>query len=478
MPVTIHSAIFDKGVAVPIALEFTATHHGLPNISFVGSARMSLHESKERVLSAFRSNDILLPRAKVTINLLPVDIPKQGSSLDLALALGLLMLHGILPYRENIAAIGELGLSGEVRHQRDFLPLIESLPDTVRKIVVSGQNIRELLLTGRREKVYVCSSLADVIDDMQGTPQLESLLQYEHLGGWWEAGFRQKELEGKIESLLAKVLEVSLVGGHHLLLYGSPGIGKSFVKSYLSGLLPPLSKQEMRERMLYRLRPYERVYSPHTSATIAGLLGGGVPFQAGALAEADGGVLFLDELPEFQSTVLESLRQPLEEEGITLVRSGRSYFVPCTGTVIATANPCPCGYFGEKRCRCSFAKVQQYMQRLSGPLLDRFALQYRMRSEDSDVVPLAQVAERISLAREFALERGSDFPVRTRLYTQEHMKRLGLWSVPQMEILTQRRKLQLAQVARTCADIRLDEVVREQDWDQARTLLITGSWLT
>jgi magnesium chelatase family protein len=236
-----------------------------------------------------------------------------------------------------------------------------------------------------------------------------------------------------------------------------------------------LSSEDRRLRMLKNSLAHTRVYSPHTTATIAGLLGGGTPFQAGMLEQADKGILFLDELPEFSSQVLESLRQPLEEEGVTLIRSGRSYFVPSSCTVIATANPCPCGYFGEKKCSCSFARVQQYLHRLSGPLLDRFALQYRVMQNEKQDVALSQLAVEIVEARKYQLTSRPGFPSLVRLYSQDHLRRLDCWPPNGEYALSQRRCLHLARVARTLADIRLSETVSPHDWTQAESLVVQ-SW--
>jgi magnesium chelatase family protein len=470
--ITIRSAVFDRGVVVPITLEFSASHHGLPGIIFVGSPRSSLIESKARVFSTFRSLKISLPRAKVTINMLPVEVPKQGSSLDLALAVGLLMLHGLIPVYENLAVIGELGLAGEVRPVERLALLTESLLEQADKIITSGQDKHMLMLVREPGKVFLCNHLQEILEDLMGRKPLVALSRELC---WWEADFIPEPLEGRISSSLALALKLSLVGGHHLLVYGSPGVGKSHIKSYLVGLLPPLSSEDMRLRMLKHSQAHTRVYSPHTTATIAGLLGGGTPFQAGMLEQADKGILFLDELPEFSSQVLESLRQPLEEEGVTLIRSGRSYFVPSSCTVIATANPCPCGYFGEKKCSCSFARVQQYLHRLSGPLLDRFALQYRVMQNEKQDVALSQLAVEIVEARKYQLTSRPGFPSLVRLYSQDHLRRLDCWPPNGEYALSQRRCLHLARVARTLADIRLSETVSPHDWTQAESLVVQ-SW--
>lgn len=482
MSVTLFSAVIDRGVVVPITLEFSASHHGLPGISFVGTPRSSLSETRERVLATFRSMKLQLPRAKVTINMLPVDVPKQGSSLDLAIALGLLMLHGVVPEWQSIGVIGELGLSGEIRNVVG-LPLLVDELSALSSVVFTPREKKALSLVSQPHRVLPCSQVSEVLAHLQRSKEVLSLANDGLVPDWWESSFQAVSTEGSIPRSLAEILSFSLVGGHHLLVYGSPGIGKSHMKSYLPSLLPPLTHQEMRKRALSgslhdpKNDSYSRVLAPHTSATIPGLLGGGSPFRPGALQQADQGVLFLDELPEFRIEVLESLRQPLEEEGITLVRSGRSFFVPCSCTVIATANPCPCGYFGEKKCTCSFSRVQQYLHRLSGPLLDRFAFQYRFPSGQNDQIPLSEPARSIAKGRVFQRERSEKhgFPVWARLYTQEHLQELGAWKASETQGLSLRRRMHLGQVARTIADVRLSEQIRESDWEQARSL-VDQSW--
>lgn len=380
---------------------------GLPGFSIVGLPAPVVRESRERVRSALLNSGYDFPARRITVNLAPVELSKRGARFDLPIALGLLIASGQLCVRLQGAfeCYGELGLSGELRRVGGLFLAAVHAQQARHTLVVPMGNLEEVLLSGLRavHGVEHLRSAAALIamQPAARVPTVVSTAPAQIDAADAEDG--ALALSGIVGQWRAKrALQIAATGGHSLLLVGPPGSGKSMLAACLAALLPPLTTAEALELArvtslagqplvprCWRRRPFR---SPHHTASVRSIVGGGVPIRPGEISLAHGGVLFLDELPEFDRGVLEALREPLETGCIMLARGAQLVALPARFQLIAAMNPCPCGYFGDSRhdCRCSPAVIARYRQRISGPLLDRIDL----RVEVSRLAPeeLARVA--------------------------------------------------------------------------------------
>lgn len=397
---------------------------GLPTLSIVGLAEKAVNESKERVRSALLNSGFDFPARRITVNMAPADLPKEGGRFDLAIALGILAASGQIPLQvlSGYEVCAELALSGDLRAVVGVLPAALGCREQERQFLVARDNGAEAALaTGLN--VLPAATLLEVVQHLLGRSTISSAIQQTLQPRKTLPGKDLSDVKGQLQA--KRALEIAAAGGHNLLLSGVPGSGKSMLAQRLAGILPPLTEQQLLEvaavhsvagllstDQLPQARPFR---APHHSASAAALVGGGSHPRPGEISLAHHGLLFLDELPEFNRQVLEVLREPLESGHIMIARAARRTEFPAQFQLVAASNPCPCGYAGEpdNRCRCSIHQVERYQQRISGPLLDRIDLQLRIsapsrtelvgdcsQSESSELV-----RQRVVRARSIQLER-------------------------------------------------------------------------
>ncbi|MBQ8047734.1 MAG: YifB family Mg chelatase-like AAA ATPase [Prevotella sp.] len=492
MLVKTFSAAVNGLEVTPVTIEVSLSKGFLYHFTGLGDA--AVKEGRDRIVAAIENNGFKFPNADITVNMAPADLRKEGSSFDLPLAIAILAANGDLASEElgRYMMVGELSLDGHLQPIRGALPIaIRARAEKYKGLIVPQQNVREAAVVNNLE-VYGMESMLDVVDFLSGKRTFQPTI-VDTRGEFYEqqCRFELDFSDVRGQESVKRALEVAAAGGHNMIMIGPPGSGKSMMAKRLPSILPPLSLAESLETTqihsvagklargtsLISQRPFR---APHHTISEVALVGGGASPQPGEISLAHNGVLFLDELTEFNKSTLEVLRQPLEDRKISIARAKYSVDFPASFMFVASCNPCPCGYYGDPHhnCCCTPGQIQRYLGKISGPLLDRIDIQCEIQA-----VPFAQLSQmkpgetseqirqRVIRARDIQEQRYREHKAVhcNAQMTERMLHRYAEPDEPSMEMLRmamERLKLsaraysRILKVARTIADLDASEKVR------------------
>jgi len=473
--------------AYPVTVE-TDVGLGLPQFNVVGLPDASVKESRERVRSAIKNSGFPFTGDKITINLAPADVKKEGPSFDLPVAISLLAASGVIPEKalQGFIFVGELALDGTLRPFKGALVLAQGLKNQ-GSFIFPEENAREAALESS-VCVYGVRTLTDVVQfllkEKKIAPEPPAVLT---ALGQTHQGLDFSEVKG--QPLAKRALEIAVAGGHNLIFIGPPGSGKTMLAARVPSIMPPLSTEEsievmkvysvagLLEKPMLSITPPFR--SPHYSTSPPALIGGGTWPKPGEISLAHRGVLFLDEMPEFRKDVLESLRSPLEEGWIWISRAKLQTGFPCRFMLIAAMNPCPCGFLTDpqKNCRCATSQIRKYQARISGPILDRIDLHievpsvsYQTLTQETAEENSSTIRERILKCRQIQKDRCADTPLKLNAWMRSRdIKRFAQPTAEGQKLLetamkrlhfSARAYYKILKLGRTIADLANEETVQ------------------
>ncbi len=472
----------------------TDTIHGQPSISIIGLGDRAIKEASERIQAAVINEDYEFPKMKIVINLAPGDLKKKGSHFDLGMAIGLLLQSNqIVMDNEkltNFGFVGELSLNGRLRPCSGVLPMVIAAREAgIENMIVPTENAQEASLV-KSVNIFGFEDLISVINFMEGKTKVKATTR--EINDAYSPDYPVDFSEVKGQDVLIEYVMVAAAGGHNLLMVGPPGCGKSMIARRIPTILPQMSEEEALEvTKIYSVaglvknkgdlitqRPFR---APHHSASLNSLIGGGKNAMPGEVSLAHNAVLFLDEVTEFSKKTLEALRQPMEDKEVTIARVNHTNIYPANFMFIAAMNPCPCGYYGSAKCKCTDYEVLKYQQRMSGPIMDRIDIQKYVHpvnfedvSEVSDGISSNQLRERVEKARKIQRSRYQDIkgincnaqmnPKLVKKYCEldSESRELLKSSYDRFEY-SARTYNKFLKVARTLADLEESKEIRKKD---------------